>query len=296
MFDPNATAVMRPRDSQSFQRTAMIQKVYIIVRQTNPQSIQWIGKPDYMAKPIDCKPKTADLDVAIEGHHVETAGLVVNPTLPGFDRVFRSAGKAFKAAEAWQKFVDKLHGQLGLCQPRNGAEVRTWPGAQPGWGVQMCKSSKHYGCLLYSTYPQGQNGKYVHGDYDLFGIAPADDPARVRRRNEKLSGQDHSRGPNTQSVQFAVNAMSGLALVKHGEQELFAEFDDEALDVFFPDGRIRTLHSAAEAAMFYSTELGGREVFKEDGLPAGGLWRRPLKDADTLALTIADMVGALQRR
>ncbi|MFO1086408.1 MAG: hypothetical protein U1E21_17770 [Reyranellaceae bacterium] len=298
MYDPKATAVMRPRDANAFRSVALIQKVYIIVRQTNAQSIQWIGNADYIAKPIDCKPKTADFDADIDSHHVETAGLVVNPELQGLDHVFKSPGKAAKARQAWQKFFHDLRERgapLGLCQPRNGREVRTWPGAHPGWAVQMCRTSRHYGCLLHSTYPQGLNGKYVHGDYDLFGIAPAGEPTLIRRRNEELAGQKHSRGPNTQSVQFAVNALSGLALVKHGEQELFSGFDEEALDVFRPDGSTRTLSTAAEAILFYRTELEGRQVFSGDGRPAGGLWLRPRSEGDTLAQAIAEMVGALKR-
>jgi hypothetical protein len=298
MYDANAIAVMRPRDAHAFRSVALIQKVYIIVRQTNPQSVQWIGNADYMAKPIDCKPKTADFDVQVDGHPVETAGLVVNPVLPGFESVFKSPGKAAKAGTEWKKFFHTLHERgepIGLCQPRNGREVRTWPGARPGWAVQMCRTSKHYGCLLYSTYPQGINGKYVHGDYDLFGIAPGDDPTRIRRRNEELSGQKHSRGPNTQSVQFAFNALSGLPLVKHGEQELFAGFDEESLDVFKPDGSTRTLNSASEAMLFYNTELKGRQIFSGDGLPAGGLWLKPMSEGDTLAHAIAEMMVALNR-
>lgn len=126
MYDPRATAVMRPRDVQAFRSVALIQKVYIIVRQTNAQSVQWIGHADYMAKPIDCKPKTADFDTDIDGHHVETAGLVVNPELLGFEAVFKSPAKAAKAREEWKKFFHRLHERgepIGLCQPRNGREV-----------------------------------------------------------------------------------------------------------------------------------------------------------------------------
>lgn len=293
MYNPGATEVMRPEDVKAFQIVAMVQKLYIIVRQTNPQSVQWIGKPDYMAKPIDCKPKTADKDVTIDGRTIETAGLVVNPELPGFGSAFKSDHKTEKAHEAWQKFVaDHPPAQ---CLPRDGKEVRTWPGAHPGWAVQMCKTSKHYGCLMYSTYPQGMNGKYVHGDYDLFGIVGADDPTRVRRVDETLSGQRHARGPRTQSVQFSVNAISRQTLVKHGEQELFADFEEEALDVFYPDGRLRTLPDAAAAREFYRTELQGRQVFLEAGIPAGGLWLMPKSEGSPLAVAIAEIIGRLPK-
>jgi hypothetical protein len=288
MYDENASKVMRSEDADSFRRVAMVQKVYIIVRQTNRQSIQWIGQSDYIAKPIDCKPKTADKDVVIDGRHIETAGLVVNPELPGFGTVFENERKAAKAGKAWKDFIGKH--PPAECRPRDGKEVRTWPGANPGWAVQMCKTSKHYGCLLYSTYPQGMNGKYVHGDYDLMGIAAASDPSSVRRRNEELSGQPHLRGPNSQSVQFSVNAMSGLPLIRHGEQELFADFDEEPLDVFFPDGKTRTLANAADAREFYKNELKGREVFTGAGLPAGGLWVKPKSEGNPLSLAIAGIM------
>lgn len=293
MYDPKATDVMREEDRKSFRATAMIQKVYIIVRQTNPQSVQWIGQSDYAAKPIDCKPKTADKDVTVDGKTIETAGLVINPELPGFGSAFKSAHKAEKAREAWHKFAAQH--PPAQCLPRDGKEVRTWQGAQPGWAVQMCKTSKHYGCLMFSTYPQGMNGKYVHGDYDLFAIVAADDPTRVRKVQEELSGQKHSRGPNTQSVQFAVNAMSGLPLVKHGEQELFADFEDEPLDVFFPDGRVQTLANAAAAREFYRTELKGRRVFLEEGIPAGGRWIMPQSEGSPLALAIADIMAHMPK-
>jgi hypothetical protein len=294
MYDPSAADVMREEDIRSFRTVAMVQKVYIVVRQTNPQSVQWIGKHDYMAKPIDCKPKTLDRDVVVNGRTIETAGLVVNPELPGFATAFKSERKTEKAGHAWRKFI--ADHPPARCLPRDGKEIRTWPGAMPSWAVQMCRSSKHYGCLMYSTYPQGMNGKYVHGDYDLFGIVAADDPTKVRRVNETLSGQPHSRGPNTHSVQFSVNAMSGLALIKHGEQELFADFDaEEALDVFCPDGTVRVLADIVAAREFYRNELRGRKVFLEDGIPAGGRWVMPKTEGSPLALAIAEIMGHVPR-
>ena len=217
---PEATAVMRPRDANAFRSVALIQKVYIIVRQTNAQSIQWIGNTDIMAKPIDCKPKTADFDADIDSHHVETAGLVVNPRAAGLDHVFRARQGRRRPGKAWQKFFSRSAHERGAYGPLPAAQRRRCaPGrAHPGWAVQMCRTSRHHGCLLHSTYPARPERQYVHGDYDLFGIAPAGRPTLIRRRNGSWRDRIHSRGPNTQSVQFAVNALSGLALVKHGEQ------------------------------------------------------------------------------
>ena len=260
-----------PEDIKALRTVAMVQKVYIIVRRSNPEAKNYIGKPDYMAKPIDCKPKTADKNVG----NAECAGLVINPELlPG---AFETEDKQEKAFAIWQKFVDEH--KPAPCEQRDGKEVRVWgpPGGKPGWAVQVCPSSKHYGCLLYAHTPWAINGKYVYGDLDLFGIAPAADPKQVLRVHETLLGATHARGPNTQSVQFSVNAMAGNALIKHGEQELFAEFEDEALDAFCPDGSIQPLPDAAAARHFYRTTLQGRQIFTdvnpEKDFPAWGRWR-----------------------
>jgi hypothetical protein len=285
MDDESIDKFMRPKDIASFKAVAMIQKVYILVRRTNRLSIRWIGQPNYMAKPIDCKPKTADADIAGRAaglNDLACGGLVIDPTLPGMERAFKSRRKAEKAAACWQAFTQS-HG-VGRCEARNGQEVRVWRGGyNGGWAVQMCKTSRHYGCLMYSPTPQAVNGKYVHGDYDLFGIVSADAPTEVLRTSSpeenRLMGAPHLRGPNTRNVQFAVNAMSGLALVKHGEQELFADFDpDDKLDIFCPDGSIRAGKSEPEARDFYKNELKGRQVFTSadasGDVSAWGLWRR----------------------
>ena len=57
----------------------MLEKFHILVRQTNPQSIQWIGKDDDVAKPIDRKSTTATSTGRSRGRTVETAALVMTP-------------------------------------------------------------------------------------------------------------------------------------------------------------------------------------------------------------------------
>jgi hypothetical protein len=50
---------------------------------------QYIGEPKYTPKRLDCKAKTADRDAEVPGLGTKkTAGLVVDPTLPGFQHAF----------------------------------------------------------------------------------------------------------------------------------------------------------------------------------------------------------------
>jgi hypothetical protein len=271
MYQPNAIAHMRPEDVEAFRRVARIQNLYILVRQTNPQSVQWISDSNCMSKPIDCKAKTADYDVLANGRRYETAGLVVNASLPGFIAAFEPK-RIGKAIEAWQKFA--AHYQLGESFNPERPGVRTWSGNMPGWATDMNPASRHYGCVMWSSTPYAINGKYVHGDYDLFGIVSAGDPTDIRRVDENLLGERHARGPRTYDVQFAINAMVGAPLIRHGEQELFADFDDESLDVFCPDGRDLVLPNAEAARKFYREKMCGRSPFTGPGVAAEGLWRR----------------------
>lgn len=75
---------MRSRDIAACSEAAKFYGVYLLVRRTNTESIQYIGRPGYVAKRLDCKPKTADFSVRLPQGFKEVAGLVVDPTLEGF--------------------------------------------------------------------------------------------------------------------------------------------------------------------------------------------------------------------
>ncbi len=196
---------MRWQDVEAFRRAAIKFKVHILVRRTNPQSLKYIGQAGYMPKPIDCKPKTADRDVMLpSGKIVACAGLVVNPLLPGFEKAF-AEGRFGDAVDEWRSFSQK-HGLGGsnLYSGKaylEGASIqqqdeRTYFTIDRGgvYAVQPSHESAHYGCLmfcplrLFEPFPadakqaltslvERPSSMYIHGDYDLFGIVPADMPA-----------------------------------------------------------------------------------------------------------------------
>ena len=102
---------MRPQDEEVFAEAARHQGRWIVVRETNPEALKYIGEPGYTPKPFDCKAKSANLP-----WH-EYAGLVVNPAK--HPEAFRDP---VAAAEEWNKmmkhppegFVEDAQGRLRI--------------------------------------------------------------------------------------------------------------------------------------------------------------------------------------
>jgi len=255
---------MRPDDIRAFIDAAKFYRVFILLRRSNEASLPYIGKLGYTPKRLDCKAKTADMDVTVPGFgRKETAGLVVNPTLPGFGSAFKSAKKAQDAQDTWRQFEP-------LCYiPVPGRTVTYFPGGKL-YSVQMDPNHKHYGCVMFASNSLHSAGKYVHGDYDIYSFVPADsaEPGRVSgapvnvRVSETRLGQPHSRSRVFFDVQHYLNRKMGVAMGLHGEQETYSSHTDEPLDVFWPDGREPTaLQNKAEIEEFYRTVFQGRETF-----------------------------------
>jgi hypothetical protein len=122
---------MRPQDKVHFLEAAKQFNVWILVRRTNVASLPYVGSPGYTPKRIDCKAKTADMDVA----QYKLAGLVVDPNLQ--PRAFKPE-KLSKAKTFWEA-MKSLLGSTYL--------------------VDTDTKSKHYGALKLQ-------GSYIHGDYD----------------------------------------------------------------------------------------------------------------------------------
>lgn len=239
--------------------------VYILVRRTNPASLQYIGRAGFTPKRLDCKAKTADQDGRTPDRgRIACAGLVVDPTIAGAT-AFRSAHKYRKALEEWHRFASR---QLTR-------EVCSWEGQQrltyiPRGGlylVDLDPASPRHGCVKFTSNSLISAAKYVHGDFDLYGIVPADDPGRNVRVTEQRHGYAHARSPEFLDVQIFVNKKLGVPMILHGAQEAYAPtHDEDELDIFHPDGRtVTAAESAAEIARVYATLFDGRKLFTEGG-------------------------------
>lgn len=84
--DSDVRDYMRPIDIRIFKRYSINRGVFVLVRRTNIYSVPYIGKPGFVPKPLECKPKTAKSDADFlneKGKRIKLkcAGLVVNPFL-----------------------------------------------------------------------------------------------------------------------------------------------------------------------------------------------------------------------
>jgi len=195
----------------------------LLLRRTNPQSLPYIGRANYLPKPISCKTKTAD-----RSGRYQVAGLVVNPTIHG-PEVFDSGNKHSDSLRFWKKMV-----HAGLCDGP--------------YKTDLDKSSKHYGCLMLRR----QGGySYIHGDYDLYDVVDMQSPQLNSAFLSRLDGSDHNYGPKFKQVKALLNekfsAVCGRRtdMIQHGSEAKFARLDksetdermifgDEPIDIFWP--------------------------------------------------------------
>lgn len=261
--DPTIFRHMRPQDVDAFALAALTYKVYILVRRTNPDSLQYIGRPGFIPKHIDCKAKTADSNVVLHGKLQEIAGLVVDPNIVG--AAAYKPGKHGKALDAWHKF------QSHLAPPG-----RTPVTNAQRYGVQDDSSQPRYGAVVTwrNNYRIPSMRVFIHGDYDLFSIVPTDDRASNLFVQESLLGQDHARGKQLMDVQNYVNSRMGVPMVLHGEQDHFDNTFDDTVDIFYPDGTTVVSRAQAKLQLFFEQEFHGRQLHKAGTptLPAGGRW------------------------
>lgn len=262
---------MKPVHVKAFLGAAKLYDVHILVRRTNWMSLRYIGKPGFVAKRLDCKAKTADLDYLHSPYGlIECAGLVIDPTIKGADAAFSKPEKCRSALREW----NGITGTDGFAATMIRPEVRTFDGQQrltyiPGGGlyfVDLDPSSKHYGCVKFTSSSLLKAGSYIHGDFDLYGIVPAGAPARNVAVKETRLGQPHARSPEFFDVQHYVNRQIGAPMVLHGAQESYGSaHSEEAIDIFSPDGRVTSAEDAAGITALYNTAFHGRRLFTKTG-------------------------------
>jgi hypothetical protein len=272
-----------PRHTAAFERAARLHDVYILVRQTGKASLQWVGKPGYTAKRADMKCKTADLNVYVNGTR-RVWGLVCSPRIhpAAFSR-----DRLKKASDLWDQ------SQHLITVPRSPGFTDTMRVKCPTpYALQTDPAHKHYGCIAWVEGGLVQP-KYVHGDYDLFAIVPAGNPAVRSTQVRSFSGLSSSSqslsanlrmsepvdhcGPLQFKVMNHLDAAIGFPMVMHGEQENFEPLGEkEQVLAFFPkprDGQSwKILKTREEVDRFYAAELGGRQGARTRPKP-------PLSDA-----------------
>jgi hypothetical protein len=258
------TAQMTPEQAKVFIAAAKLYGVYILVRRTNPASLERVSDPMCVPKRLDCKAKTADKDyVHPKFGPKRTAGLVVDPTVTG-PFAFRTNAKYEEAMKQWADFsrhmldpaVGSFENQRKLTYVPNGRF----------YFVDLDPASERFSCVKFSISSVLAAGKYIHGDFDLYGIVPASDPRRNVAVHEQRLGQKHVRHPEFFDVQHFVNKRLGVPMILHGAMEGYSsEHPDEGIDIFHPDGRVSGAENAVEIARLYETVFKGRRLFTKDG-------------------------------
>lgn len=276
---------MRIEDWFHFRDAARLFKVWVLVRWTNPHSLEYVGrqtvKNTYIPKPIDCKPKTADRDAPGREHK----GLVVDPvTVP--DAI--SPSRRNKALSSWESFLGAQGAHDAPSLNARNLSTRTQPlvrqtslgtiqHVQETRGVvdyQLIKnvrdgtadnsdercylvdldpSSPHFGCLTL-------NGRYLHGDYDLKDIVRPLSAGRNEAVKEEMHGQPHMRSLELGPVQHFVNKRIGVPMVQHGGDAQYAAHESDTVEIFGPHGEAGTLVGLAQIQRWYQVAWQRRPI------------------------------------
>ena len=188
---------MRLQDRRIFSECAVSLKLWILVRRTNPKSLDYVGRAGLY-------PKTDRMQSQNSRRGIASWIVVSADVLPN---VFEPQ-KRGKALRIWEDFV--IH-HLG----------------KDGFDVDADKNSPRYGCLR-------QRGKYIYGDYDLYDIVLPDQANRNLALVGKLHDQDHRRGPKFYEVQRFINSRIGAPMVQHGGEAQFTDHSEQILDALVP--------------------------------------------------------------
>lgn len=222
---------MRGIDSRVFLDAAQKFNVWILVRQTNLDSLRYVGKPGFAPKPIECKAKTADRG--------DISGLVVDPSAR---RDAFSPLRLPAAEKSWKEFQVVL-------------------GSRAGWAVRDRAGDPYRGCVTYK-------GCLIHADYDLKDVIDADNFPRAMALHGELHGQHHKVSPEYLRVRNYINGRLGVPMIQHGASAQYEDHQEETVLVFGPGSVTATFHSARELRRWY--ELNGRVTLTGQPSPHRG--------------------------
>jgi hypothetical protein len=244
---------MRGKDVRSFCMVAQKYNVYILVRQTNEASLEYVGKPGYYPKPAAIKAKTADNNpppytLSVSGptrnaqHKI--AGLVPHPWFQ--PKVFNS-NKLLKAQDFWLETLDIALSPGSNIPEANLSKPDTWSfwgkehfSGRTGWHwkIDIDPGSTHFGCLQVSR--DNIPWSYLHGDYDLKDVIVRGQETYNERSEDKIHGVKNYTpllpGLEFETIRKALNDEIGVEMVQHGAEAQFAGHGDEPITVILPDG------------------------------------------------------------
>ncbi len=200
-----------------FSSVAASMGVYILVRKIRDDKIdriieEYVGKANYIPKPMELKVKTADRDGYFPQKH---KALIVDPDEypESFDKY-----KIKTAKEEWKKFQ------------RN-----------PKQKIEENASTGHLGCLK-------DNGKYVYTDFDLYDIVVPERTSENVRFKTMRPGEYIGEGYYYYWVKFFINQRFGAEVINHGPQMQYDLDTGDKIDMFYPFHHIafrpRTLTSS----------------------------------------------------
>ncbi len=226
-----AEKYVNPAHIDAICQVARAKGVFILIRASNPDSVKYMGERGYVAKPLNCKAKTAKKDLPMPhrpGQMYRLAGLVVSP------EIHPDAFDGRDVAKEWEETKKNVY------FPEPG-RPRVYLPEGKSFVVETDPDHKHYGCLSQPASGGLITAKrFIFGDYDLYAIVPADDVQTNRFVQEERLGTAHSRSPYLLDVQIHLNRLIGTPMVLHGSQETYRDHTDEDVVVFWPDGRTIT--------------------------------------------------------
>lgn len=232
----------RATDLTAFELAAKTFNCYILVRRTNSESVRYIGKENFVPKPVNCKPKTAKNDVYLLNDRTKKSkcgGLVVKPQKVGTD-AFNGEQNFADSVNLWKKNFEPL---------------------PAGFSLEEDKDSGFYGCLKQAASKHSKGG-YIHGDYDLYSIVDAFNPALRSQRDGVVNGLKHTHGKLWEYVADFLNERFGTPMIQHGGQEHFCYHTEENIDMFTPlaSRRLRrlTIRGARNLERLYAEFFNGR--------------------------------------
>jgi hypothetical protein len=107
------------------------------------------------------------------------------------------------------------------------------------------------------------DGKYIHGDYDLYDIVDIRQPQRNLALVGKLHGQDHLAVANLRFIQQAINNKLGIEMIQHGGEAQFQLPDEQKIDAFNPKGEHIQIQNLSELRELYQNTFKGRITLAE---------------------------------